>query len=302
MQTKLPEWNAQTPALADVADQMNRIVHAVNALTPLTTTGGARASAIAGAGTAVGLPIRAHAPGAVVKITGGSGSGQYTGRIFTGDAATVPGNSPNTPFNLNDPGSDDCLFLNLAEFDGTGPGGVQANGNLLLANQWAAGLRCGYTTGGSGQPLAIVAGTCRGPSRTWAGMAVAGFTWVNMVDAQSAVLNTFNAASVPWVAAQNVLAISVMRFRAVLSNTTTDAFLWASIFSDGVNQSTALSATVAPNSVDNNSFTGTITSVQLLQEQLPGNIVAQGIYSQAGQGPCTATGMQGQADIYVFGL
>ncbi len=302
MQTKLPEWNAQTPALLDVADQMNRIVHAVNALTPLTTTGGARASAIAGAGTAVGLPVMRHAPGAIVKITGSSGAGQYTGRIFTGDAAAIAGNSPDTPFGLNDPGSDDCLFLNLAEFDGTGPGGVQAGGNLLLPNQWAAGVRCGVSTGTSGQPLAIVAGACRGPSRTWAGVALAGYAWVNMSDATSAALNTFNAGSVPWVAPQNVLAISVLRFQAALSNATTTPFLWKSIFSDGPSGVTCLSATVAPNSQDNNYYGGTITSVQLLQQQSPQDISAMGFYSEGDAGPCTATGVQGQADMYVFGL
>ncbi len=304
MYSKILEWHAEEassiPALDGVAEHVTEIVRGLNSVQPVT---GASGSAnLAGMGTVVREQPIIGPLGAVVKITGSSGAGQYTGRIFYGDFQATVGNSPDSPFGLTDPGSDDCLFINLAEFDGTGPGGVQAGGNLLLKNQWVAGIRCGYSTGSYGQQLQLVAGTCRGPSRTWAGVALAGSSWVTMTDAVSATLNTFNSGSVPWVGNQNVLAISVLRFQAALSNATTNAFLWKSIFSDGPSGTTCLSATVAPNSQDNNYFGGTITTVQLLQQQPPQNISASGFYSEGDAGPCTATGVQGQADIYVFGL
>ncbi len=91
-----------------------------------------------------------------IKISAASGNGQYLGRIFQGTPTSVTGTGPTPPFALKDPGADNCLFINLTEFNALNP----AAGNILAPGQWVVGNLRAYST--DSKPLAIATGVCDG--------------------------------------------------------------------------------------------------------------------------------------------
>jgi hypothetical protein len=300
MQAKLPQWVANAAALGPAAAHLNEMVAAVNGLHPLTGSGGAEAAALRGAGAALHVPPVAGAPTALVRISSASGGGQYLGRMLTGDCTASQTTNPTVPFGLTDPGADDALIINLAEFNANLNSGPAA-GNLLSAGSLAIGTRCGYAAGSAGQPLAIIAITATIP-RSWSYAQTASqFSWVSMTDATPAVLQTIPASYLSaWTGPQNVMAIGVLRFQAHVSNSGSTPAIWSAIFADGDNESTTLTATVPPGAAGL-LWTGTITRCRFYPLASPQDLTTSGIFLQGYEGPATATGMIGQADLFAWG-